>query len=140
MAGAAEGYRPGRMLGLMARSLVLPTAAPAGAGVAAEPLGGISVTYVGHATALVRFEGVTLLTDPVYSSRLILPKRLVPPGVPLAELPPLDVLLVSHGHMHHLDVPTHRRLPKTDTVAVGAEQLSELVRGCCHRDLIQLAW
>ena len=75
MAGAAEDYRPGRMLGLMARSLLLPTAAPAGAGVAADPAGGISVTYVGHATVLVRFDGVALLTDPVYSQRLILPKR-----------------------------------------------------------------
>ncbi len=130
MAGAAEGYRPGRMLGLMARSLVLPTAAPAGAGVAAEPAGGISVTYVGHATVLVRFDGVALLTDPVYSQRLILPKRLVEPGVPLAQLPPLDVVLVSHGHMDHLDVPTHRRLPKTDTVAVVAKNLSDLVAGC----------
>src|SRR3989442_2840495 len=140
MAGAAEGYRRGRMLGLMARSLVLPTAAPAGAGVAAEPLGGISVTYVGHATALVRFDGVTLLTDPVYSSRLILPKRLVAPGVPLAGLPPLDVVLVSHGHMDHLDVPTHRRLPKTDTVAVVAKNLSDLVAGSGDRDVVRLAW
>src|SRR5436190_515433 len=96
MAGPAEDYRPGRMLGLMARSLILPTAAPVGAGVPAEPAGGISVTFVGHATVLVRFDGVALLTDPVYSSRLILPKRLVEPGVPLAGLPPLDVVLVSH--------------------------------------------
>src|SRR5438094_89591 len=140
MAGAAEDYRPGRMLGLMARSLVLPTAAPAGAGVAAEPAGGISVTYVGHATVLVRFDGVALLTDPVYSQRLILPKRLVEPGVPLAQLPPLDVVLVSHGHMDHLDVPTHRRLPKTDTVAVVAKNLSDLVAGCGYREVIELAW
>jgi len=140
MAGAAEDYSPGRMLGLMARSLVLPTAAPAGAGVAADPAGGISVTYVGHATVLVRFDGVALLTDPVYSQRLILPKRLVEPGVPLAQLPPLDVVLVSHGHMDHLDVPTHRRLPKTDTVAVVAKNLSDLVAGCGYREVIELAW
>src|SRR5437899_332396 len=140
MAGAAEDYRPGRMLGLMARSLVLPTAAPAGAGVAAEPAGGISVTYVGHATVLVRFDGVALLTDPVYSQRLILPKRLVEPGVPLAQLPPLDVVLVSHGHVDHLDVPTHHRLPKTDTVAVVAKNLSDLVAGCGYREVIELAW
>src|SRR6266446_2699971 len=117
MAGAAEDYRPVRMLGLMARSLVLPTAAPAGAGVAADPAGGISVTYVGHATVLVRFA-----------------------GVPLAQLPPLDVVLVSHGHMDHLDVPTHRRLPKTDTVAVVAKNLSDLVAGCGYREVIELAW
>ncbi len=109
-------------------------------GVAAEPAGGISVTYVGHATVLVRFDGVALLTDPVYSRRLILPKRLVEPGVPLAQLPPLDVVLVSHGHMDHLDVPTHRRLPKTDTVAVVAKNLSDLVAGCGYREVIELAW
>src|SRR5207237_2049553 len=52
-------------------SLMLPTAAPAGPGVAAEPAGGISVTYVGHATVLVRLDGATLLTDP----RLLLAAR-----------------------------------------------------------------
>src|SRR5207247_3874279 len=93
-----------------------------------------------HATALVRFEGVTLLTDPVYSSRLILPKRLVAPGVPLAGLPPLDVVLVSHGHMDHLDVPTHRRLPKTETVAVVAKNRAALGAGCGYRDVMGLAW
>jgi len=140
MVTPVEDYSPGRMLGLMARSLLVPTAEPAGAGVVAEPAGGISVTYVGHATVLVRFDGVTLLTDPVYSSRLILPKRLVAPGVPLAGLPPLDVVLVSHGHMDHLDVPTHRRLPKTDTVAVVAKNLSDLVAGSGYRDVVELAW
>jgi L-ascorbate metabolism protein UlaG (beta-lactamase superfamily) len=110
------------MLALMARSLLLPTEAPPGDGVVLAPDGGISVTYVGHATVLVRFDGVTFLTDPVYSSRLIVPKRLVAPGVPLDRLPPLDVVLVSHGHMDHLDVPTHHRLPKHDTVAVVGEE------------------
>jgi len=137
---AEEEYRPGKILGLMARSLLLPTAPPAGAGIAAEPAGGVSVTYVGHATVLLRLDGVSLLTDPVYSSRLILPKRLVAPGVSLADLPPLDVVLVSHGHMDHLDVPTHRRLPKSDTLAVVAKNLSDLVTGCGYRDVVELAW
>src|SRR5437879_4314487 len=79
----ADPYRPSKILGLMARSLLLPTAAPAGPGVAVEPDGGISVTYVGHATVLVRLGGTTLLTDPVWSSRLVLPKRLVAPRVAL---------------------------------------------------------
>src|SRR5438874_13022130 len=96
----------------MARSLMLPTAAPAGPGVAAEPAGGISVTYVGHATVLVRLEGATLLTDPVYYSRLVLPKRLVAHGVALEALHPLVVVLVSHGHVDHLEVVYTQRLQK----------------------------
>ncbi|HJQ82718.1 MAG TPA: MBL fold metallo-hydrolase [Candidatus Binatia bacterium] len=140
MATRGDGYRPARMIGLMARSLLVPTAPATGSGVPADPAGGVSVTYVGHATVLVRLDGVTLLTDPVYSSRLILPKRLVAPGVPLDALPPLDVVLVSHGHMDHLDVPTHRRLPKTDTVAVVAKNLADLVAGSGYRDVVELAW
>jgi len=136
----AETYRPSKILGLMARSLVLPTAAPAGPGVATDPAGGISVTYVGHATVLIRLDGATLLTDPVYSSRLVLPKRLVAPGVALEALPPLDVVLVSHGHMDHLDVPTHHRLPKRGTVAVVAKNLSGLVAGAGYAEVIELAW
>src|SRR5437016_9908468 len=42
--------------------------------------------------------------------------------------------------MDHLDVPTHRRLPKTDTVAVVAKNLSDLVAGCGYREVIELAW
>jgi L-ascorbate metabolism protein UlaG (beta-lactamase superfamily) len=137
---ASADLWPGQVLGLMARSLLAPTALPPGPGTPAEPAGGVSVTYVGHATVLVRFDGVSLLTDPVYSSRLILPKRLVEPGVALGALPPLDVVLVSHGHMDHLDVPTHRLLPKTDTVAVVAKNLSDLVAACGYRDVIELAW
>src|SRR5262245_28046703 len=124
----------------MAWSLLAPTATPVGAGVPAEPAGGISVTYVGHATVLVRFDGVSILTDPVYSDRLIVPKRLVEPGVPLDALPPLDIVLVSHGHMDHLDVPTHRRLPKSDTVVVVAKGLSDLVAQSGYRDIVELRW
>jgi L-ascorbate metabolism protein UlaG (beta-lactamase superfamily) len=140
MPEGVDDYRPAKILGLMARSLLLPTAAPVGTGRIEEPAGGISVTFVGHSTVLVRMDGVSLLTDPVYSSRLILPKRLVAPGVPLDGLPPLDVVLVSHGHMDHLDVPTHRRLPKSATVAVVAKNLSDLVAGCGYRDVVELAW
>jgi L-ascorbate metabolism protein UlaG (beta-lactamase superfamily) len=140
MAEPGATYRPGRMLGLMARSLVRPTARPAGTGRPLEAAGGVSVTYVGHATVLVRLGAMSVLTDPVYSSRLILPKRLVAPGIPLGDLPPLDVVLVSHGHMDHLDVPTHRRLPKTATVAVVAKNLADLVAGCGYRDVVELCW
>ncbi len=70
-----------------------------------------SVTWIGHSTMLVRMDGVTFLTDPVFSERagpvsFLGPKRHVPPGVPLEALPPIDFAVVSHDHYDHLDLPS----------------------------------
>lgn len=67
-----------------------------------------TVTWIGHATALVQANGLNVLTDPIFSERasplqLFGPKRVQPPGVALAELPPIDVVLISHNHYDHLD-------------------------------------
>jgi L-ascorbate metabolism protein UlaG (beta-lactamase superfamily) len=67
-----------------------------------------AVTWIGHATALVQLGGVNLLTDPHFSQRaspvqLIGPKRWQPPGIALADLPRIDVVLLSHNHYDHLD-------------------------------------
>ncbi len=131
---------PRDLLWQLARSYVLPTRPARVTGRPRQPAAHqIGVTYVGHATTLVQLGPVNLLTDPVYSSRLLLPKRLVEPGVAMAHLPPLDLVLVSHGHMDHLDVPTHRRLPK-DAVAVCASNLADLLRPCGYRDIVELKW
>ncbi len=67
-----------------------------------------AVTYVGHATLLVQIGGVNLLTDPHFSERAFPvqfagPKRWQPPGVAMADLPHIDVVLISHNHYDHLD-------------------------------------
>jgi N-acyl-phosphatidylethanolamine-hydrolysing phospholipase D len=67
-----------------------------------------SVTWIGHATLLVRMDGVTFLTDPVFSERaspvsFAGPERLVAPGVPFAALPPIDFVTISHDHYDHAD-------------------------------------
>lgn len=131
---------PSGVVGRMLWSAFGAAEAPHGAGVPVTPDGGIGVTYVGHATVLVQIGSTTLLTDPVYSDRLMIPRRLVAPGVALDALPRLDVVLVSHGHMDHLDVPTHRMLPKEDTVVVVAKGLTDLVTGCGYRDIVELRW
>jgi L-ascorbate metabolism protein UlaG (beta-lactamase superfamily) len=73
------------------------------------------VTWIGHSTVLVQTAGLNILTDPIWSERaspfsFIGPRRVRPPGVRFADLPPIDLVLVSHNHYDHLDLPTLRRL------------------------------
>ena len=74
-----------------------------------------AITWIGHATVLAQLGGITLLTDPVFSDRasplsFIGPKRQQPPGLSLAELPHVDVVLISHNHYDHLDEASVRAL------------------------------
>ena len=79
----------------------------------------LRITCIGHSTALIQTAGVNILTDPVWSDRagplgLFGPRRTRPPGIPLENLPRLDVVLVSHNHYDHLDLPTLAALWERD--------------------------
>lgn len=76
---------------------------------------GLSVTFVNHATFLIQVDGLNILTDPVYSERVspfqwVGPKRVHDPGIALEDLPPIDVILISHNHYDHLDEDTLKTL------------------------------
>ncbi|MFB2551327.1 MBL fold metallo-hydrolase [Ensifer soli] len=76
---------------------------------------GLSVTMVGHATLLIQTAGLNILTDPVWSNRaspvrFAGPARVNPPGIRFDDLPPIDIVLVSHNHYDHLDLATLKRL------------------------------
>ena len=65
--------------------------------------------WVGHSTFLIKKNGITILTDPVFSDRAspfknIGPKRLIPPAIPLKQLPEIDFITISHNHYDHLDI------------------------------------
>ena len=67
-----------------------------------------TVTWIGHATALVQANGLNVLSDPIFSDRaspvqLFGPKRAQAPGVAMTDLPPIDAVLISHNHYDHLD-------------------------------------
>lgn len=71
----------------------------------------IRVTMVGHASLLVQVAGINILTDPVWSERVSPfsfagPKRVVAPGIAFADLPPIDLVLVTHNHYDHMDLLT----------------------------------
>lgn len=82
--------------------------------------GRLVVTFVNHATVLIQMDGLNILTDPLWSRRASPvswagPRRYVPPGVAWEDLPPIDVVLISHNHYDHFDTPTLRRLAKRDS-------------------------
>jgi len=91
-----------------------PSAVPSFASPRAAPET-TTITWVGHATFLLQVGGLNVLTDPVWSERaspasFAGPRRYMPPGIPFEDLPPIDLVLVSHDHYDHLDDPTVRRL------------------------------
>src|SRR6478735_8659245 len=80
-----------------------------------------AVTWAGHASWVVRIGGLTVLTDPVWSRRILgTPARITPAGVRWEELPPVDAVVISHNHYDHLDAPTLRRLPRDTPLFVPA--------------------
>ncbi|TFV87241.1 hypothetical protein E4P38_14405 [Blastococcus sp. CT_GayMR16] len=80
----------------------------------------LAVTWLGHASALIEIDGQRVLADPVWGFRVspspvFGPTRLHPAPVPLEDLPQVDVVLISHDHYDHLDLPTVRELLRTQT-------------------------
>ncbi|MBI1202415.1 MAG: MBL fold metallo-hydrolase [Rhodopseudomonas sp.] len=75
----------------------------------------IRVTLIGHATVLLQVAGLNILTDPIWSQRAspvswLGPRRIRPPAIRFDDLPPIDVVLLSHSHYDHLDRPTLKAL------------------------------
>ena len=102
----------------------------------AVPPDAIAVTLIGHATLLVSIDGLNLITDPIFSDRAgpfawAGPKRVRPPAIALDELPRIDVVLLSHNHYDHMDLPTLRSLHRRDrpTIVTGLGNGDYLRRG-----------
>lgn len=108
---------------------------------------GITAAWLGHSTVLINFYGMMVLTDPVLGKRVgadtmvgtIGAKRLVAPALKPSQLPPIDLVLLSHAHMDHLDPATLRHLPGNPQV-VTAHATSDLLEGTRLREARELAW
>jgi L-ascorbate metabolism protein UlaG (beta-lactamase superfamily) len=98
-----------------------------------------SVTWVGHATFLIQAGGVNIITDPVWSGRMGLDKRLSMPGITLDDLPVIDFVLISHGHYDHLHFPSLRRLKGDPRILVPAG-LGSLVKRKGFHNVVEFSW
>ena len=75
----------------------------------------IVVTWIGHSSFLLQIGSINVLLDPIWSERaspisFIGPKRIAPPGLEFAALPPIDLVLITHDHYDHLDRPSVKRI------------------------------
>jgi L-ascorbate metabolism protein UlaG (beta-lactamase superfamily) len=87
---------------------------------ATPPASGLRATWIGWATVLIEIDGQRVLTDPIWSERcsptpLLGPKRFHQPPIALADLPPIDAVVISHDHYDHLDTPTVVELARRGT-------------------------
>lgn len=107
----------------------------------------ITGAWLGHSTVLLNFFGLWIITDPVLASRCGLrfgpftigPRRWVRPALGVRQLPPIDLVLLSHGHMDHLDLWTLRRL-RGRPHAVTAAGLRDLLLRMPFSGITELAW
>jgi L-ascorbate metabolism protein UlaG (beta-lactamase superfamily) len=112
------------------------------------PERGLHAAWLGHSTVLLKVDGIHILTDPVFSARVGLNfgpltlglKRLVAPALLPAQLPPIDLVLLSHAHMDHMDLPSLRRLENPKTAVVMASKTSDLIRPARYGGVHELGW
>ena len=106
----------------------------------------IAITFVNHATFLIRINGITILTDPIWSERASPvrwagPKRVRDPGVAWEALPRVDVVLLSHNHYDHLDTTTLMRLRhRFDPIILVAAGDGRIIEPLGIRQLHELDW
>lgn len=102
-----------------------------------EPVasGELGVTFIGHSSFLVQIGGKQVLIDPVLATRLVVLRRQRRAGVRLADLPPIDVILLTHAHMDHMNLPTLRRVLRATRRQTGRAPIAVVPWGC--EDLVQ---
>jgi L-ascorbate metabolism protein UlaG (beta-lactamase superfamily) len=109
---------------------------------------GLFAAWLGHATVLLKVDGTTILTDPVFGERIGLSlgpftlglKRLVAPALAVRDLPPIDLLLLSHAHMDHMDLGSLRALENKRTAVIMARRTSDLIRTDRYASVRELGW
>jgi L-ascorbate metabolism protein UlaG (beta-lactamase superfamily) len=107
----------------------------------------ITAAWLGHSTVLVNFYGLTILTDPVLMPRIgadiglgtVGPRRLIAPALTVRHLPKIDLILLSHAHFDHFDIPTLKALP-AGAKCITAPRTADLLTGTRMKCATELGW
>jgi L-ascorbate metabolism protein UlaG (beta-lactamase superfamily) len=112
------------------------------------PQTGLHAAWVGHSTVFLSIDGFTILTDPVFSAKIGINfgamtvglKRLVAPALQISAFPRPNLILLSHAHMDHFDLPSLRRLANHESSVVTAASTSDLLRVNQYCEVHELKW
>lgn len=99
----------------------------------------VALTWIGHASFLVQFKTLNVLIDPNFANWLFLLKRVKMAGIRIEDLPPVDLVLLTHAHFDHMHRPTLRRLP-SPRVAIVPWGVGRLAKGLGFDRIIELQW
>lgn len=105
-----------------------------------------TVTWLGQSTFLIRIDGKTILTDPFLTDNAFPlswggPKRYTPPGIELKNLPPIDIIVISHDHHDHLDPKTIKALPNKENISAFVPVgLKIFFKDIGYKDIHELDW
>lgn len=107
----------------------------------------ITAAWIGHATVLINFYGVKILTDPIFAERCGVslgiatagPKRYYAPALALNSLPELDLVLLSHAHMDHFDLPSLKQLAPRVPI-ITARSTADLLKQSRPKQVTELGW
>ncbi len=99
----------------------------------------VAITWIGHASFLIQFSDLNVLVDPNFANWLFLLKRLKRSGLRIRDLPPIDLVLLTHAHFDHFHKPTLRRLPSTK-IGVMPWGVGDLARNLGFARIVELDW
>ena len=104
-----------------------------------SPRTAAQLTWIGHATFLLTLGGKRILFDPIFARRIAVVPRLTPPGIAIEDLPPIDVVVVSHNHRDHMDPWTLERLGATPTYVTPIGN-GKTLEGFGAKKIVELDW
>ncbi len=101
--------------------------------------GQVAITWIGHASFLIQFNDLNVLVDPNFANWLFLLKRIKRSGLRVQDLPPIDLVLLSHAHFDHFHKPTLRKL-SNPKIALMPWGMGDLTRKLAFERVVELDW